>query len=176
MMNNYLNGGYYESLSSFTKLQVDDAVYYLGGIPDNVKTTEQIYGYERGTTVYSERPISWEGKVALMYPSDEYMIYAKDTIKTCYNYPHKCDGDNAKTGWIYNTNVFQGQTNPYTTWFISPSSNYSYNVFYVLDTGSLYNAQGNYSGISIRPVVYLSADIKIIDGDGSEQNPYKLKK
>ena len=44
----------------------------------------------------------------------------------------------------------------------------------VLDTGSLYNAQGNYSGISIRPVVYLSADIKIIDGDGSEQNPYKL--
>ena len=29
-----------------------------------------LYEKERGTTVYSERPTKWTGKIGLMYPSD----------------------------------------------------------------------------------------------------------
>ena len=59
-----------------TRNMISQTKYYLGGWNSNALYPNQIYGYERGTTVYSGRPTSWTGKIALPYPSD--YVYATD--------------------------------------------------------------------------------------------------
>lgn len=42
----------------------------LGGWNDSVVYSDFMYGKERGTSVYSGHSTSWNGKIALPYPSD----------------------------------------------------------------------------------------------------------
>ena len=176
-LNTYLNGDYYIDLSENAQLQIDDAIYYLGGFVWNNTTpisTEQIYEFERGSTVYNGRPTSWEGRIALMYPSDMYMTYAYGVFDSCYLAPMRsgCGGNPTKS-WIYNTNLLQNDSDYQKTWFLSHRSDVSSPVFYA-DRATMDRDKAQISN-GVRPVVYLSADVKIIDGDGSSDNPYKLK-
>lgn len=73
---------------------IDEAVWNLGGWNAisgvNVRT---MYEKERGITVYSGRPSTWTGKVALPYPSD-YVWASLDS--DCTSDISKCNTDNAK--------------------------------------------------------------------------------
>ena len=187
----YLNGTYLESLSATAQSQIEDAIYYLGGRTRNNTThfgsTEDIYIWERGTETCvttgncsgGTRPTRWEGKVALMYPSDMYMTYANGVDSTCYNDPSQCTtwrspaGD-PTTGWIHNTNKLEGSTNQHFTWFVSPGSSDSYVVFDADPDGFLVGDNQVIATIGARPVVYLKSDIKIDGGTGESTNPYKL--
>jgi len=52
IMNTYLNGEYYNSMSPTAKSQIEDAIYYLGGFEWNQSTsTEQIYGLKRYNSI-----------------------------------------------------------------------------------------------------------------------------
>ena len=104
-----------------------------------------------------------------MYPSDEYMVYAGGVNDTCYTNPSNCSGDNAKKGWLYNSALH----NSYT-WFLYAASDKNGLVFHLGGVGNIGGDYVNISSYLVRPVVYLSADIQIIDGDGSSGNPYKL--
>ena len=173
----YLNGTYLESLSATAQSQIEDAIYYLGGFEGNKSTsTEQIYAYERGTTVYSGRPISWEGKVALMYPSDMYMTYAKTEGVGCYNQPMNssvCGATNGAKSWVYNSNKLEGNSSYQWTWLLSPHSSYADSVFSGYSKLLYYHYADNTGGV--RPVVYLKSDIKIARGTGEVGNPYVLE-
>ena len=73
-LNTYLNGTYFNSLSTSAKSMIGNAKYYLGGRKWDDTThygsTEDMYAWERGTEVYNDsRTTSWIGKVALLYPS-----------------------------------------------------------------------------------------------------------
>ena len=171
----YLNGTYLESLSATAQSQIEDTIYYLGGAAyDGHGSTEDIYAWERGTTVYSGRPTSWEGKVALMYPSDMYMTYGKGVDNTCYTNPANCSSGTSTNGWVHNTNKLEGSTNQQMTWFVSPGSSYSFYVFYAYSDGNLYSSYGGFYSYGARPVVYLKSEIKITEGTGESTNPYKL--
>ncbi len=173
-LKNYLNGDYYNSITSESKSMVVDTKYYLGGraydSTTHYGTTSEMYAWERGTTVHSGRSVSWVGKIGLMYPSDNYYTYSLEVDNICYN-----DGYNCKTnaggipinGWIYNTNINSLQ------WLISPRSDDSSRVFHMEVSGCI---NGNTSGGTrgVRPSLYLASDVKISSGDGSEQNPYVL--
>ena len=77
-----LNGDYYNGTyatgafkNDSTRNAIESVVWNLGGTADDYTTSSNglashWYGYERGTTVYSGRPTTWTGKIALMYPSD----------------------------------------------------------------------------------------------------------
>ena len=180
VMNTYLNGTYYQSLSSTAKSQIGDAIYYLGGraydSTTHYGTTEEIYAWERGTVRYNEsRPTIWEGKVALMYPSDMYMTYANGVDNTCYNDPYcnVCTSEHAVKGWVNNTNKLEGSNSQQWTWFLSPHSGRSSHVFGADSGGDLSCISANTAGGG-RPVVYLKSDIKITEGTGEEGSPYKL--
>ena len=65
-----------------TRGLISDTTYYLGGWNNNSVYPNQIYEYERGTKVYTGRPTTWQGKIALPYPSD--YGYAAD-LEKCLN-------------------------------------------------------------------------------------------
>ena len=174
-LNTYLNGDYYNGIEATSKSMIADTKYYLGGGAYDSTThygsTPDMYAWERGTTVYSGRSISWNGKIALMYPSDYSYTYALGVDNVCYNDAYNCRTSKSGTptnGWIYNTN-----SNTYQ-WLLSPYSAGSNYAFALRDSGSVGYDFSNYSN-GVRPSLYLVSNIKIDSGDGSEQSPYRLK-
>ena len=188
-LNTFLNGDYLNrdgnastyGLKELAQSQIADAKYYLGGgVYDSNSaygSTEDIYSWERGTTVYdNSNSTYWKGKVGLMYASDMYMLYGKGVDDICYNNPNKCvswvtPAGVSSSGWIYNSNLIEGQTGIQWTWLLSQRSQSSASVFY--GSEGLYDIHTSQS-IAVRPVVYLKPSIQITGGDGSELNPYTL--
>ena len=167
---------------------------------DNVTgTTSDIYTWERGTSVYNldffcnhfswaseqqecqmdfcennptnsyciNRAINDVQKIALLYPSDNYYIYGKGVSNICYNNPMHCSSSDRNLGWFYNI----AQEYMY---FISPRVEYPEMVF-LSSLGTLSNSTSAKNTVTkIRPTLYLKSNVKLVDGNGSEQNPYKL--
>ena len=188
LVQTFLTGDYYNGtgeatsngLKASARERIDNAIFYLGGKSKASSqpyygSTEEVYAWERGTEVYNDtRPTSWEGKVALMYPSDMYMTYAKGVNTTCYNDPNQCSSGTPTTSWVYKSNVLEGGLTVNATWFVSPYAGSSAHAFFVYGDGYLDFYGGRYT-YGVRPVVYLKSDVQIFDGDGGEENPYKLK-
>ena len=197
LMQMYLNdeGEYYTrsgsaanyGLKTSAKTLIGDAKYYLGGAAYNSNgygTADAIYLWERGTEVYNQnnatRNTSWVGEVALMYPSDQYLVYSNGVDAACYGNPEKCKMGSSNSygtpsaGWIYNSNNLEGQNSPTWNWFVSPLSSRSDNVFRDFSDGNLYGYFYASNAGGVRPVVYLKSNIKIATGTGESSNPYKL--
>ena len=169
---NLNNGDYWtNSLGSDAKNMIGDTLWYLGGssTSDDV-TTSMFYERERGTTVYSGRSTFWVGKVGLMYPSDygyatsggttndrhtclNKELYNWDSVSDCYN-----------NAWIFSS-TSQLTFTPHTPDFSS--------VFFLRSTGDVITTNSGWAG-GVRPVVFLKSNIKIVDGDGSSNNPFVL--
>ena len=163
---------------------IGNAVYYLGAVSwdstnNNWGSTSKIYGEERGTTVCGAcnsdtTKLTWTGIVGLMYPSDEYMVYGNGVNATCYDNPYGCYGTNAQTGWVYKSNILEGQSSPSYTWLLSSYAGSSVGVLYAISDGALSN-YSSYNSLGVRPVVYLKSNIKIADGTGEVGSPYTLE-
>ena len=141
---------------------IENVTWYLGGNSSTSATAEAFYGYERGTTVYSGIPTSTTGYIGLMYPSDYgYSVLASSCARTTnlssYN-KATCAGQS----WLYG----QGYE-----WTITPFSSYSVSVFLVDNSGFLSYTNAKY-GYSARPVLYLDSSVYVIDGNGSQSDPY----
>ena len=174
-LNTYLNEDYYNGLNDISKSMIADTKYYLGGgtydSTTNYGTTEEMYAWERGTTVYSGHSTSWNGKIGLMYPSDYTYTYALGVDNTCYNDGGKCYSDEGgipTNGWIYNTNSNSEQ------WLLSPDYKCPSCAFTIERSGLVSNRNGYYEAYGVRPTLYLSSQVKITSGDGLEQSPYQL--
>ena len=169
------------------KTLISDAVWNTGsnGTNDYMSVsdglTRHFYTYERSSNTGkicssgSEcndtvvRTTEWVGKVGLMYPSDYgYATSGGSTTDraTCLNkeiwdWPSDCIDNN----WLYFGN---------DQWTISPLafSSSANGAFYVLDLVESDYASGDRI---VRPVVYLSSNVKVASGDGSSDNPYLLK-
>ena len=155
-----------------TRNMISETIWNIGGWNSNSVYSNQIYEYERGTTVYSGRPTTWKGKIALAYPSD--YGYAADLNqckdKKLYNYYNStCTSNN----WMWTIITNNGNSGG---WLLISHANYSNYTWFVYSGGSVYNvtyANTCYMRM-VLPALYLSSDIKIESGDGSESNPYKL--
>ena len=186
----FLNGDYYNrsgdalafGLKASARNIIEEAKYYLGAVSyDSTNrwgTTEKIYGEERGNTVCGAcnsdtTKLTWTGSVGLMYPSDEYMVYGNGVNDTCYTNPYECYQNDAQTGWVYKSNVLEGQTGPNYTWFLSSLAGHSNGVLNADSGGGLIGGSSHGSS-GVRPVVYLKSDIKITEGTGEESSPFKL--
>ena len=144
------------------RAMIENVTWYLGGYSSTSATAEAFYGYERGDTVDSGRPTSTTGYIGLMYPSDYgYSVLASSCARTT-NLGSYDNATCAGQSWFYG----QGYE-----WTITPYSSRSNYVFYVNFIGSLgiYDA---YNGYSARPVLYLDSSVYVIDGNGSQSDPY----
>ena len=168
-------GMFYPTTCDYTKVGINDiyrpmienVTWYLGGYSSFWVTAEAFYGYERGTTVYSGRPTSVNAYIGLMYPSDYgYSVLASSCARTTY----LNDYDNAACAgqsWLYG----QGEE-----WTITHITSRNSNIFYlsssgVIDGNILGSDHSNYR-YNVRPTLYLNPSVYLIDGTGTENNPY----
>ena len=141
---------------------IENVTWYLGGYSSTSATAEAFYGYERGTTVYSGRPTSTTGYIGLMYPSDYgYSVLSSSCARTT-NLSSYNNATCAGQSWLYG----QGYE-----WTITPDSSSSRFVFYVDNYGYLSSNIAN-SGDAARPVLYLDSSVYVIDGTGTQSDPY----
>ena len=169
----YLNRtGDYNStgITAATRDMIETVTWKLGGLSGTNNTAASYYTAERGTTVYSGRPTTWPGKIALMYPSDygyatsggstgrdtclSYNLYSWRDYYDCYN-----------NDWLYNVS---------DQWTLTPYSSNSNGVFSVGSTGSVYD-YGAFRSYGVRPSVYLTSEVRISGGDGTANNAYTLE-
>ena len=152
-----------------TRNMIAEVTWNLGGWNNFQVKPNQIYNYERGTTVYTGRLTTWTGKIALAYPSD--YGYAADLNqckdKTLNDYENiTCTSNNWMKSIITNNGSNFG-------WLLTPYSdraNIAWNVS--LPGGVGYSIA--YLAYGAFPVLYLSSELEIESGDGSSGSPYKL--
>ena len=153
-----------------TRNMIAETTYNLGGWNGSSIYPNQIYGYERGTKVYTGRPTTWKGKIALAYISD--YGYAVDLNqckdKTLNNYS---DSTCTSNNWM-KTIITNNGSNP--GWLLTPSSSSSTHAWDVPSDGDVRYSSATYGAYWAAPVLSLSSELGIESGDGSSSNPYKL--
>ena len=124
------------------------------------------YNQERSTTLISTpsdnvpRKNTWDGKIALMYPSDYGYASTDQACRSGLGLSN-CKNEN----WLFNS-TYQ--------WTLSPASGGASDVFGVRSGG--YVAGNAASGASgVRPVLFLKSDVVIAGGTGTESNPFILE-
>ena len=174
----YYNGTYENDAikNDLTRNAIESVVWNLGGLNSSSNTASTFYSAERGTTVYSGRPITWTGKIGLMYPSDYGYATAGGTTtnrEVCLttNMSSWNVGGSSDGGTDCNKNDYLRKGYQLT---ISPFSNDSSYMFILSPYGNVENRPSNYS-LNIYPALYLKSNISISQGNGSSSNPYQLK-
>ena len=151
-------------LSDKAKNYITTSRYYLGAINTNAVETPAMYGYERGTLRYNtNRPLYWEGKVGLMYPTDYGYAAGNSCVNgtLLYDYYRGCKNED----WLNISNIEQ--------WLMSPYSGSSYYVFLVNGAGQ-FSFGDSYYARAVRPVFYLTSSTTITGGEGTSASPYIL--
>ncbi|MGM9834243.1 MAG: DUF6273 domain-containing protein [Bacilli bacterium] len=178
----YLNGTFYNSLSSTAKNQIAPAKFYIaandvyGSDADN-NYASSYYKIERGNIVRLEgRAISWVGNVGLIYPSDFGFATGGATRGTCLNinlflWSLEENQSCYINDWIYNKER-QWTMTPHGKWW-SSRGEYAYIIDNEYMGGGLtYSSVSSMTDVyQTRPVVFLKSDIKI-SGKGTYNEPY----
>ena len=168
----------HDGLTSTAKKQISSTKWYLGNVVynNNFGTTKEIYIQERSTNVHNGNKQTWDGKVALIYPSD-YM-YASSA---CYNddtkkgydpngsSPYDTDyrSETCKsTNWLFTNNWF---------WAVSPSSSGSLVAVYVYFFGRVGMGNTNNSSGGLRQSLYLDSSVSYKSGSGTIEDPFTIK-
>ena len=154
-----------------TRNMIAEVTYNLGGWNDTKIYPNQIYVYERGRTVFSGRPTTWTGKIAVAYPSDYgYAADLNQCKQTLVNYDNStCTSNNWMKNIVTNNGGNYG-------WLLTHRTDSSTLTWTVRREGLANNISEASGGLGVVPVLYLNSGIKIDsgDGDGSESNPYQL--
>ena len=193
----YNRSGMYSSigLTDTAKKMISTTKWYLGNIDLN-SITADVYSAERGNRIESGNKTTWDGNVALMYPSD-YMYASKNCTAIVANNFSTCTTNNwLKDGYgsqpvfwtlnspISNTTLAMNQKqNAVRVWeqIAVPDGNESYLPAIIITSvnGDLsYNNQrlNNYGvNIEYKPTLYLSSSIEYIGGSGTTSDPFIIK-
>ena len=182
-----LNGDYYNGTyatgafkNDSTRNAIESVVWNLGGTANYTTSSNGLashwYGYERGTTVYTDRPTTWTGKIALMYPSDYGYATAGGTTtnresclaKELYNWDGSGVSDCKNNDYLFKS--------AYTQWTLAPGSSRSNLAFIVGAGGFVTYCSDVGRAYGVRPTAYLKSSISLSSvGDGSSTSPYQLK-
>lgn len=106
----------------------------------------------------------WDGKIALMYPSD-YGYASTDTSCRSNMFPQTSDIYYCKNNnWLHKTSKY---------WLLSPYHDFSNTIYFADEEGFVTSAAA--SGTKeVFPTLFLKSDVKITGGTGEESNPYQI--
>ena len=168
-------------LTDDAKNLIGNAVWNLGAIQYNAPTLSYLpnalYSAERSNIVPGAGiPVTWTGKVALMYISDYGYATAGGTtysrtacLNTAVNSSSYGDvwyyGDDcAYNDWLYENDE---------AWVLTPRENNSNNIWCVNSSGGISTTSAAYTR-RVKPAVYLKSTVQITGGSGTESDPYTL--
>ncbi len=194
---NWLNSkgtvnGYLKNLSITSQNMIKKTKYYLGTtypITDKVKTSYEKetaitdcvnnIGPETNTSktnieknancqVWANNAATWEGEIALMYPSD--YGFSVDSQYWASTELFKYNTEAAATSWLSKANHVTS-----SEWLLSPSvlSTSSRVDFWAL-AGQVSSSESSTYNYFVRPALYLNSDINITGGSGTDASPYQL--
>ena len=158
-LNTYLNGAYYNGLNATAKSQIVSKDWSIGAVTNG---NDNLFNQ-----ISNENNKKWNGKIALATVSEYIRSNSnKSSCGTLYSH-NSSYGSCKNTTWMYINDAW---------WTLSPSSGNYHIVIYINDNdGSLYfNSEANEGRNAIRPVVYLSSEVKITGGIGTESDPYEI--
>ena len=148
-----------------TRSLIADTIYYLGGHNSSSVYPNQIYEKERGTAVYSGRPTTWQGKIALPYQSD--YGYAANLGKCLdKNLASYNDATCTSNNWM------KAITASSIDWLLTSDSDNAYGVSFISSFGDVYYYNSS-TVYGITPVLYLNPEIGV-KGTGSSSAPYQI--
>ena len=185
-------------LTDTSKELISTSKWYLGNANINSNVVD-IYKAERGSKVESGNQTIWNGKVALMYPSD-YMYASENCTSISGSSFSTCTSDNWLDNgynthskyWTLNSPIssttlalvekhsktkFMAVDYPDEQRFYSPAiiivgnKDISYNKI----RSSAFGYDCFDTEIEIRPVVYLSSNVEYESGNGTSSNPFVVK-
>ena len=112
----------------------------LGNMSRDYKQSgASFYTFERGTTVYTNRPTNWSGYVGLAYSSDYIYTFTNGVDETCFNNGYNCRTSNGAVPTLSWMKVVYGSTEQ---WLVSSLSGNANNGFNVNSTGNV-NSNNN---------------------------------
>ena len=165
-INTYLNGTWYNSLSTDVQNLITTHMFNVGSVECDVSSQTL------DTDITQEGTYKWNGKVGLMNPTD--YVKSNSNIDTCGTvYLSSYWGGNYETckttTWIYN-DIANNANYPRT---IVPVSGISFNVWSVHSSIGYLDNSGTYASnvVSIVPVFYLNSNITLT-GNGTSTDPY----
>ena len=151
-----------------TRNMIAEITYNLGGHDSILVYSNQIYGYERETTVPSGNATTWTGKVAIPYLSD--YGYAADLSLCQKQLNSYSDATCTANNWM--KSIFTADYN----WLLTPYSGYEYTAWFVNSSGSA--GSDKYFIVTIPygvvPVLSLTSELGIGSGSGTSSSPYQL--
>ena len=157
-LNTYLNGDYYNSLSSTAQSQIVEATYYAGAVTyDNNDIQDQISDEKVRTS-----------KVKVALPTLSEYLRANSNKEQCGTF--SLNNANYSTcrnsDWMYYSSDYW--------WTLSPRSDDSYTLFDVNSNGNVSISNANNTYASVRPALTLSSKVQITGGTGTASDPYIL--
>ena len=159
-LNTYLNGTYYNGLNSTARSQIVASNFGIGAVTWN--------NNNMSTQVSNENSKTWKGNIAL--PTLSEYIRTNSNKSSCgtlslndANYS-RC----VSTGWMDTTSVSYW-------WTLSPISGGSNFVFTVESDGNVNRDTAYATGHAVRPALYLSSEVQITGGTGTQNDPFTLE-
>ena len=159
-LNTYLNSTYYNSLNSTARSQIAASNFSIGAV---------IYDNNNmSTQVSNENTTKWYWNITL--PTASEYIRTNSNKSRCGTFSLINDNYSScvSTGWMDTTSVSYW-------WTLSPYSGTVDRVFVVASNGEIRNAYVNNRGSAARPALYLSSEVQITGGNGSQNDPYTIK-
>ncbi len=178
-----LNGVYWNSLTETYQKYIENAVWYLGALNNNIATynSESLYTTERSTTppLYStDASKAISTNIGLIYPSDLAYSLSKEHWVENINTGSSASL-NIKESWLYIFKENQG-----AEWFITSEAHDNnrngyasrYYGYYGTSTLNFSAAVIKYSThyFGIRPTFYLANKVQYKSGEGTKGNPYRI--
>ena len=161
----YLNVEYYNNIMITYRNMISEETYYLGGPTKSALYTlnaNEYYNIERSNNVYINNPTNIKQYIGLMYPSDYGYASAINCQSIALN--------------NYSSNSCKNYLAKIDEWLQTPRSDSYEFVTFLLASGNVTRSGlvGNYTH-DVRPVLYLNSNVKITEGDGTQNNPYIIE-
>ena len=156
-LNTYLNGDYYNSLTSVAQGQIVEGTYYAGAVTEGNNDMQDQINDEKALT----------SKVKVALPTLSEYLRANSNKEQCGTF--SLNRNNRSTcknsDWMFNSDDW---------WTLSPHSGFSYFVFYVFSIGGVNYYNARTTSYAVRPAITLSSEVQITGGSGTQSNPYTL--
>ena len=157
-LNTYLNGDYYNRLTSTSQSQIVEGIYYAGAVTRGNNDMQDQISDEKAVT----------SKVKIALPTVSEYLRANSNKEQCGTYSLNDSNYSSckNSDWMYINDSW---------WTLSPVSGHSSYVFRVDSYGSVNSyTRADYAYIALRPAITLSSKVQITGGMGTVSDPYTI--